>query len=76
MINDVLERNPNRTGNSGLVGSGNGIGGGAGQHQNGSGGGYVTTELMIPGPKCGLIIGKNGEKIKSLQVIFFKLCKK
>lgn len=67
MINDVLERN--RTGNSGIVNSGNGVGTGV-QHQNGSGGGYVTTELMIPGPKCGLIIGKNGEKIKYLQVFF------
>lgn len=68
MINEVLERN--RTGNTGLVGGGNGIGGGpgVGGHQNGSGGNYITTELMIPGPKCGLIIGKNGETIKSLQV--------
>ena len=69
MINEVLERN--RAGNTGLVGGGGGgnpIGGGAiGGHQNGSGGNYITTELMIPGPKCGLIIGKNGETIKSLQ---------
>jgi far upstream element-binding protein len=46
-----------------------GMGGGGGLSQNGGGGGgnYVTQELLIPGPKCGLIIGKNGETIKSLQ---------
>jgi predicted RNA-binding protein Jag len=34
-----------------------------------SGGGqYVTQQLLIPGQKCGLIIGKNGETIKSMQV--------
>ncbi|KAL3082979.1 hypothetical protein niasHS_010781 [Heterodera schachtii] len=27
----------------------------------------ITIELSIPGPKCGLIIGKNGETIKGLQ---------
>lgn len=60
MIFDVLERN--RAGNN----SG-GFHGGNGGHQNGAGG-TITTELKIPGPKCGLIIGKNGETIKGLQV--------
>lgn len=30
---------------------------------------FVTEDVFIPGPKCGLIIGKNGETIKSMQVI-------
>jgi predicted RNA-binding protein Jag len=33
--------------------------------QNGN---MTTVELSIPGGKCGLIIGKNGETIKGLQV--------
>lgn len=31
----------------------------------------ITHEMLIPGNKCGLIIGKNGETIKSLQVCYF-----
>lgn len=53
MITEVLDRS--RGGNMGVVGG-----------QNGSGN-YITAELMIPGPKCGLIIGKSGETIKGLQ---------
>ncbi len=34
----------------------------------GSSGGSVTDEVMIPGNKCGLIIGKGGETIKGIQV--------
>lgn len=30
-------------------------------------------EMIIPGPKCGLIIGKNGETIKMLQVTLLLL---
>lgn len=29
---------------------------------------FVTQQLLIPGQKCGLIIGKNGETIKNMQV--------
>ena len=38
------------------------------KQQNGSQAGVITTELMVPGQKCGLIIGKNGETIKGIQV--------
>ncbi|KAI5700813.1 hypothetical protein M8J75_003079 [Diaphorina citri] len=40
-----------------------GMGGGGG----GGGGGMAHLEIMIPGPKVGLIIGKGGEMIKQLQ---------
>lgn len=40
-----------------------GMGGGPG----GGGGGRSSVEIMIPGPKVGLIIGKGGETIKQLQ---------
>lgn len=43
-------------------GGGNSSGGGGG---GGFGGGYQ--EIMIPGPKVGLVIGKGGETIKQLQ---------
>jgi len=33
------------------------------------GGGHVTLEMMIPGNKAGIVIGKGGETIKLLQVI-------
>lgn len=66
MIAEVLDRS--RGGGNGAMGGG--VGGGAG-NQNGAGGGFVTTELMIPGPKCGLIIGKSGETIKGLQVLYY-----
>lgn len=66
MINDVLERS--RAGSNGGGGGGfGGHGGMGGGHQNGGSGPHISTELMIPGPKCGLIIGKNGETIKGLQ---------
>lgn len=31
------------------------------------GGGAVTVEMMIPGPRAGLVIGKSGEMIKQIQ---------
>lgn len=30
--------------------------------------GQYVTEMMIPGPKVGLLIGKGGENIRNLQV--------
>jgi far upstream element-binding protein len=30
--------------------------------------GHITTEMMIPGNKAGIVIGKGGETIKQLQV--------
>nr|XP_023012545.1 far upstream element-binding protein 1-like [Leptinotarsa decemlineata] len=41
--------------------------GGPGGGPGGPGGGRNTLEIMIPGPKVGLIIGKGGETIKQLQ---------
>lgn len=40
-----------------------GMGGGGG----GGPGGRNSIEIMLPGPKVGLIIGKGGETIKQLQ---------
>ncbi|XP_075985687.1 P-element somatic inhibitor isoform X2 [Anticarsia gemmatalis] len=55
-------------------GGGNGGGGGGGGMPQmprggggGGGGGAITEEVMLPGPKVGLIIGKNGKTIKQLQ---------
>lgn len=43
-------------------------GGGGGSRDGSSGGGYQPyQEIMVPGPKVGLIIGKGGETIKMLQ---------
>lgn len=56
LIQDVLSRSRNHHQ------QGNGSFGGGGNQQ------MVTQELLIPGSKCGLIIGKNGETIKGLQV--------
>lgn len=33
--------------------------------------GHSIVEMMIPGPKVGLVIGKGGETIRNLQVIVF-----
>lgn len=33
--------------------------------------GHTIVEMMIPGPKVGLVIGKGGETIRNLQVIVF-----
>lgn len=43
------------------------MGGGGGGSGGGGGGGRNFVEIMIPGPKVGLIIGKGGETIKQLQ---------
>lgn len=60
-------------------GGGNGGGGGGGPGPGlgmpqmprggggGGGGGSITEEIILPGPKVGLIIGKNGKTIKQLQ---------
>lgn len=34
--------------------------------------GHSIVEMLIPGPKVGLVIGKGGETIRNLQVRFFK----
>ena len=43
-------------------------GGGGGGGMGGGGGGQNVVEIMVPGNKVGLIIGKGGETIKMLQV--------
>lgn len=47
---------------------GNGGFGGGGGMGNGGGGGQTVVEMMVPGNKVGLVIGKGGETIKQLQV--------
>lgn len=52
-----------------------GIGGAGGGHPlpnmqfgpSSGGGKMLTVEIIIPGTKCGLVIGKGGETIKQLQ---------
>lgn len=46
----------------------------AGQFDGGmhGGGRQVTYEMSIPGAKCGLVIGKGGETIKSIQVFLMQ----
>lgn len=42
-----------------------------------SGGGrQITHEMLIPGAKCGLVIGKGGETIKNIQVNQFIYCRR
>lgn len=59
---------PNRPGGGG---GGPMMGGGGGpsvQYSQSAGGGkMLTVEMIIPGTKCGLVIGKGGETIKQLQ---------
>ncbi|XP_022327335.2 far upstream element-binding protein 1-like isoform X4 [Crassostrea virginica] len=62
-IQDIIMR-ANQTGGPGMDGMG-GMGGmGVG---NGGGGGQTVVEIMVPGNKVGLVIGKGGETIKQLQ---------
>ncbi|KAE9552100.1 hypothetical protein FO519_004680 [Halicephalobus sp. NKZ332] len=58
MVADVINRSAFRQ-NNGQMGGGGGGGG--------SSGAFIQETMMIPGHKCGLIIGRNGETIKSLQ---------
>ena len=53
MIGDVISRSAFRQ-NNGQMGGGNSAA-------------FIQETMMIPGQKCGLIIGRNGETIKSLQ---------
>jgi far upstream element-binding protein len=59
LINEIVERSANRpppgSGLNGASGMGDGVHGG------------ITIQLMIPGNKVGLVIGKSGETIKQLQ---------
>lgn len=59
----------NQTGGPVMGGmDGNGGFGGGGGLGNGGGGGQTVVEMMVPGNKVGLVIGKGGETIKQLQV--------
>ena len=63
MISDVIERSRHNFSGGGIQTMN--------QPSSVQSAGMITAELMIPGQKCGLIIGKNGETIKGLQVILF-----
>ena len=58
-------------GGGGMPGGGSPLGGSLSNGSMGGGGGN-TIEMLIPGAKCGLVIGKSGETIKSLQVSYAK----
>lgn len=67
-IQDIIMR-ANQTGGPVMGGmDGNGGFGGGGGMGNGGGGGQTVVEMMVPGNKVGLVIGKGGETIKQLQV--------
>lgn len=66
-IQDIIMR-ANQTGGPVMGGmDGNGGFGGGGGMGNGGGGGQTVVEMMVPGNKVGLVIGKGGETIKQLQ---------
>ena len=60
MINDVIQRANQRQQGGGS--------GGAMNQAYGSDGRHITVEVLIPAAKCGLVIGKQGDTIKQLQV--------
>lgn len=61
MIQDILSRGHAVPPSDGpFRGGGGGMGGGLG--------GGSTVEMYVPGPRVGLVIGKNGEMIKHIQV--------
>lgn len=59
LVSEVIERSRGNNPNNSMMAMT--------KQQNGSQAGVITTELMVPGQKCGLIIGKNGETIKGIQ---------
>lgn len=75
-MQDIIARG--QSGNGMEMGMGGGpVGGGGGGGGNGGMYGDMQTvvEMLIPGNKVGLIIGKGGETIKVLQVkISFRHC--
>lgn len=52
------------------MGMGMGMGNGGGGGGERGGGGQTVVEMMVPGNKVGLVIGKGGETIKQLQVSY------
>lgn len=65
MINDVIQRASQRQ---------QGTPGGAGviSQPFGNDGRHITVEILIPAQKCGLVIGKQGDTIKQLQVCYHR----
>ncbi|CAG5055177.1 unnamed protein product [Parnassius apollo] len=72
LVNQIVnhrgrENAPQYPDNQGPGGNGGGGGGGGPPMPRPGGGLAITDEIMLPGPKVGLIIGKNGKTIKQLQ---------
>lgn len=67
LISKMIPQTNNMGGGPGGPGGGGGGGGGPGPNRPGLGAGNNYDEIMIPGSKVGLIIGKGGETIKQLQ---------
>ncbi|XP_052091444.1 far upstream element-binding protein 1-like isoform X3 [Mytilus californianus] len=69
-MQDIIARGQSGNGME-MMGGGGGVGGGGGGGSVGNGGMYgdmqTVVEMLIPGNKVGLIIGKGGETIKVLQ---------
>uniref|UniRef100_A0A1I7ZYF1 Far upstream element-binding protein 1 n=2 Tax=Steinernema glaseri TaxID=37863 RepID=A0A1I7ZYF1_9BILA len=67
MIMEVINRAGNRPPPNRNGFADGGVQNGGGPRASGGAVGQSTIEIMIPGPKCGLIIGKSGETIKAIQ---------
>ncbi|XP_046385653.1 far upstream element-binding protein 2 isoform X2 [Ischnura elegans] len=67
ILNIVHQRSRSEGGGGDRVGGGGGGSGGGLSDMNMGGGNPAHVEIMVPGPKVGLIIGRGGETIKQLQ---------
>lgn len=68
LIDGVIANSPGGPQGGGSQEWGGGGGGGPQMGGGGGGGGNSTVEIMVPGNKVGLVIGKGGETIKNLQM--------
>lgn len=65
---ELIGRIMNKGHDIGMGGGGGGMRHGSDMmHDGGGGGGHQMVEMMIPGNKAGIIIGKGGDTIKQLQ---------